>query len=458
MTSRTPPASVEAERAVFGSALVRPTCVADILAELVTDDFFLPAHREIFDAVVAITRRGAPVDPLVLVEELRARGGLPKLENGQDYVMRLAGEVPTAENVGHYIRLVRERADLRRLITTTAEIQSRAYGEFGEYDQFIEEAEAAVFKVAQRRRVASASTTGALMGGLIHSIEHRHRDQRAITGVPTGLGHFDRLTAGLQPEHLIVVAARPGVGKTSWALNLVANASIRHKLPCLVFSLEMTKMELLERMLSGEARVAGEDLRIGNLTAEDWRRRIYPAAAEIAAAPVVIDDAGAQSILQMAATARRFRANPDYFPTRPEDDPTIPLGLVVVDYVQLARGTGGKSQNREQEIGEITRGLKALAKAIKLPIVAVSQLNRDLEKRTDKRPLLSDLRESGSIEQDADLIVFIHRDDYYDREGPDVIKGRAELLLRKNRHGQTGTCLATWLPHLARFENYGFED
>ncbi len=458
-SARTPPASIEAERAVWGSALIRPTCVADILAALVADDFFLPAHRDIYDAVAALTRRGVPLDPVVLVDELRAQGALGKLQDRDGYIIQLASEVPTAENVEHYIRLVADRAALRRLITTCAEIQARAYGDFGDVEDFMDEAEGAVFKVTQRTRASTnVATTGAMMGGLLQTLEHRRRDQRAVTGVPTGIVRFDRMTAGLQPEHLIILAARPGVGKTSWALNIVANAAIRHQMPCLVFSLEMTKAELLERLLSAEARVRGEDLRVGNLSAEDWRDRIYPAAGAIAEAPILIDDGGGQTILQLAAQARRFRANPTFFPAQaPEARP--PLGLIVVDYVQLAQGSGArKNQSREQEVAEITRGLKALAKAVKLPIVAVSQLSREPDKRADKRPQLSDLRESGAIEQDADVVAFIHRDDYYDDAGPDVIRGRAEILLRKNRHGDTGTCLATWLAQYTRFENYGFED
>ena len=459
-TNGLPPASLEAERAVFGSALIRPTCVPDILAGLVGDDFFLPAHREIFEAIVVMARRNAPLDPLTLAEELRRRGALPRLEGGEGYIIRMAGEVPTAENVDHYIRMVADSAALRRLLATCGEIQARVHGDFGgDVDTFMDEVEGAVFTVTQRRRAITAASTAASMGQVLEALEHRHRDQRKITGVPTGLGRFDRMTAGLQPEHLIVVAARPGVGKTSWALNIVANAAIRHKIPCLVLSLEMSRAELLERLLSGEGRIHGDAMRIGNLSLDDWRERIYPAASAISEAPIVIDDAGAQTILQMSAAARRFRANPVYFPARDDEDGRPTLGLVVVDYVQLARGSGAtKGQSREQEIGEITRGLKALAKAIKLPIIAVSQLNRELEKRQDKRPVLADLRESGSIEQDADLIAFIYRDDYYPDNKPDTVPGRAEILLRKNRHGKTGTCLATWLPEYTRFENYGFDD
>jgi replicative DNA helicase len=265
------------------------------------------------------------------------------------------------------------------------------------------------------------------------------------------------MTAGLQPENMIVVAARPGVGKTSWAVNVAMNCSMQHKIPVLIFSLEMSKFELMERMLAGEARVDSARLKRGLIEYSDWTNRIYPAGNRLAAAPILIDDSGAPSILDIRAKARRFRSDPRLFPPQEGKDASRPQhGLILVDYLQLARGSGGKKDgSREQEIAEISRGLKTLAKDLKVPIIAISQLNRSLEKREDKKPQLSDLRESGAIEQDADMIVFIHRDEMYTKQEED--RGKAELIVGKHRHGPTGSVPLTFIREYTRFENYAEE-
>ena len=372
--------------------------------------------------------------------------------------MALANAVPTAENIEHYVRLVKEKSTLRRLIATCAEVQSRAYGEFGNYEEFLDEAENAIFKVAQQTRKDSYSTVGEMMGEVLESIEERARERKEITGVPTGFSKFDHMTSGLQPENLIVVAARPGVGKTSWAVNVAMNAALGHGMPVLIFSLEMSKFELMERMLAGEARIDSARLKRGQIEYSDWKNRIYPAGNRIAQAPILIDDSGAPSILDIRAKARRFRSDIRYFPPAERERGQDPrLGLIVVDYLQLARGaTGKRDDSREREIADISRGLKALAKDLKIPIIAVSQLNRGLEKREDKRPQLSDLRESGAIEQDADMIVFIHRDEMFNIESAE--KGKAELIVGKHRHGPTGSVPLTFIREYTRFENYAEDD
>jgi replicative DNA helicase len=453
MTGRSPPHNLDAERSALGGVLIKKSAIDDVLTGLAAEDFFLPAHREVYEAMQALDLRRQPIDIVSLTDELKTRGALPRLEGGESYLLRLADSVPTAENIEHYIRLVKEKATLRRLITACAEIQSRAFGEFGNYEEFLDEAENAVFKVAQQTRKETYSTVAEMIGPVLENIEERARSRQEITGVPTGFSKFDTMTAGLQPENLIIVAARPGVGKTSWAVNVAMNASMIHKIPVLIFSLEMSKFELMERMLAGEARIDSGRLKRGQIEYSDWKNRIYPAGNRLSAAPILIDDSGAPSILDIRAKARRFRSDIRVFAPPSAAEPNkISHGLIIVDYLQLARGSSArKDGSREQEIAEISRGLKTLAKDLKVPIIAVSQLNRSLEKREDKKPQLSDLRESGAIEQDADMIIFVHREEMYTKSEED--RGKAELIIGKNRHGPTGSVPLTFIREYTRFEN-----
>ncbi len=452
---RSPPHNLEAERSALGGVLIKPSAFDELVTGITADDFYLPAHREIFEALLALDKRRHPLDIIALADELKVRGALPRLEGGQAYLSDLANGVPSAENIGHYVRIVREKATLRRLIGTMAEFQSRAYGDIGEFPEFLDSAETAVFKVAQQMRREGYRAVGDLMGPVLEAIESRAREKKSVTGVATGFHKFDEMTAGLQPENLVIVAARPGVGKTSWAVNVAMNAAMQHAIPVLIFSLEMSSTELMERMLAGEARIDSNKLKRGLIEYGDWKNRIYPAGARLTQAPILIDDSAAPSIMEIRAKARRFAGDQKYFPLEAREGETNKrrLGLIVIDYLQLARGSGGRrDDNREREIAEISRGLKALAKDLKMPIIAVSQLNRSAEKREDKRPQLSDLRESGAIEQDADIILFIHRDDYFDHNSAE--KGKAELIVGKHRNGATGTVPMTFIREFTRFENY----
>jgi replicative DNA helicase len=454
MLGKLPPHNIDAEKSVLGGVLVKPMAFDEMATVLTGDDFFLPAHREIFISMMELDKRRQPIDVVSLGDDLKNRGILPRLEGGSGYLLTLANSVPTAENIGHYVRMVKEKATLRRLIGACAEIQSRAYGEFGNYEEFLDEAETQIFKVAQQNRRESFQPVGELMGEVVNELQTRSMERRQITGVPTGFTKMDEITAGLQPENLIIVAARPGVGKTTWAINVATHAALEHNIPVLIFSLEMSKVELMERMLAGEARIDSSRLRRGMIEYGDWKSHIYPAADRLSKAPILIDDSAAPNILELRAKARRFRGNLKYFPAtqgRP------PLGLLVIDYLQLARGLGGKREDsREREIADISRGLKSLAKDLHIPVIAVSQLNRGLERREDKRPQLSDLRESGAIEQDADMIVFIHREEMYGTEGAE--RGKAELIIGKNRHGPTDTVPMSFLREFTKFTNYAGEE
>jgi len=453
---RQPPHNIEAERSALGGVLVKPSAFDEMATTITADDFLLPAHREIFVAMLELDKRRQPIDVVSLGDELKNRGSLARLENGQAYLIELANSVPTAENIAHYARLVQEKATLRRLIAACAEIQSRAYGEFGDYEQFLDESERMVFQVAQKNRRENARPVSEIMSEVLENIDARARESRTVTGVPTGFTKLDEITAGLQPENLIIVAARPGVGKTSWALNVASYAALNHQIPVFVFSLEMSKHELIERLLAGEARIDSNRMRRGMIEYSEWKNKIYPAGNRISQAPILIDDSPGVNILELRAKARRFRSDPRFFP--PQKDTTHPpLGLIVIDYLQLAHGLGGRREDsREREIADISRGLKALAKELHVPIIAVSQLNRSVEKREDKTPQLSDLRESGAIEQDADIILFIHRDEMYNADPAG--RGKALLKIGKNRAGPTGEVDLTFIREYTRFENYAAED
>ncbi len=458
-SGRTPPQNLDAERSALGGVLIKPTAIDELVTGLTADDFFLPAHREIFDGIMTLEKRQMPIDIIALEDELKVRGTLPHLEGGGAYLFELANGVPTAENIGHYIRLVKEKATLRRLIAACAEIQSRAFGEFGTYEEFLDEAETAVFKVVQQTRKDTYTPVSEMIAPLLESVEARARERRSITGIPTGFTKFDEMTSGLQPENLIVVAARPGGGKTSWAVNVAMNCAMLHNIPVLIFSLEMSKMELMERMLAGEAEVDSGKIKRGHIEYSDWKNRIYPAGSRLAKAPISIDDSGAPTIMDIRAKARRFRHDPRLFKAGPDGTPgaKVEQGLIIIDYLQLCRGSSGKKEEtREREIADISRGLKTLAKDLKVPIIAVSQLNRGVEKREDKRPQLSDLRESGAIEQDADMIVFIHREEMFNPESAD--RGKAELIVGKHRHGPTGAVPVVFIHEYTKFKNAADDD
>jgi replicative DNA helicase len=453
---RQPPHNIDAERSALGGVLVKPSAFDEMATTLTADDFLLPSHREIFAAMLELDKRRQPIDVVSLGDELKNRGALARLENGQAYLIELANAVPTAENIAHYARLVQEKATLRRLIAACAEIQSRAYGEFGDYEQFLDESERMVFQVAQKNRKENARPVGEIMSEVLENIDARARESKSITGVPTGFKKLDEITAGFQPENLIIVAARPGVGKTSWAMNVASHAALNHKIPVLIFSLEMSKHELIERLLAGEARIDSNRMRRGMIEYSEWKNKIYPAGNRISQAPILIDDSPGVNILEIRAKARRFRSDARFFPPQKESGP-LPHGLVVIDYLQLAHGLGGRrDDSREREIAEISRGLKGLAKELHVPIIAVSQLNRSVEKREDKTPQLSDLRESGAIEQDADIILFIHRDEMYNADPSG--RGKALLKIGKNRAGPTGEVDLTFIREYTRFESYAADD
>lgn len=450
-----PPHSKEAEVSVLGGILLRNEAIHQAAEFLKPEDFYVPAHRVIYTAMLALEEAGKPIDPVSLESQLKSDGNL-KRAGGLANLVDLSSRVPTAENIEFYIRIVSDKAVLRRMIQVTSEITSEAYTDPAQVEEFLDRAEQSVFDVTQISEQSSFTHVKPIINEVFKKVDQRAAsDKKGVTGVPTGLVDLDKITGGFQPGDLIIIAARPGMGKTSLVLNIAQNSGVQFGVPVLVFSLEMNDQQLIERMLCSEARVDLRSFRLeGDFQEDDWMR-LTEAASSLYGAPIYIDDTPMVSALQVRNKCRRFRANSKIFP---DDDS---MGLVVVDYLQLMRGPTNKSDGREREIAEISRGLKAMAKELRMPVVALSQLNRMVEAREDKRPRLSDLRESGAIEQDADLILFIYRDEVYKKRSEDDGEpedNSAELIIGKHRNGPIATVNLVYLKQYTRFENPSFRD
>ena len=452
-TRGTLPQNRDAERAVLGAILLRNSALAEVQALLVPEDFYQPAHRLLYQGMVDLERLGSAIDPLTVSAELDRRGELRRVEGGEGYLVGLLDEVPTAENVGHYARIVREQSTLRNLILVCREIAAQAQGDHGDFREFLDNAERQVFEVARQSEAANYRSVKELLNQTIKNVERRREQGKDVTGIATGFSDLDKTLSGLQPKDLILVAARPSMGKTSLALSFALNAAIHHKIPVLIFSLEMGNQQLVERMLCAEGRIDSSKLRSGFLQSHDFIN-LLKAASRLHEAPICIDESSSPSVLEIRAKARRWAADPQV----PRQDAPFP-GIILVDYVQMVTAGGGthRSDSREREISEISRGLKALAKDLGMPVVALSQLNRSLEKREDRRPVLSDLRESGALEQDADVILFIYRDEVYRKDASDK-KGIAELIIGKHRNGPTGTVELRFAGEHTRFDNLSHRD
>ncbi len=451
---RVPPHSKEAEASVLGGVLLRNEAIHQAAEFLNPDDFYLPAHKQIFKAMLELDDAGSPIDPVSLETQLKSNGDL-KTSGGLTYLVDLSNRIPTAENIHHYVKIVHDKSMLRRLIQSASEIVNEAFGDPADTETFLDKSEQTIFDVTKTSDQSSFKHVKPVIKEVFRKVEIRGASgKKGITGVPSGFADLDKMTGGFQPGDLIVLAARPGMGKTSLALNIAQNAGVKFGMPVLFFSLEMNDQQLVERMLCSEARVNLKEFRLeGKFPEDDWLR-LTGVASQLYSAPIYIDDTPMVSALQVRNKARRFRANASVFSG--ED----PLGLIVVDYLQLMSGSGGRFDGREREIAEISRGLKAMAKELKVPVIALSQLNRMVESREDKRPRLSDLRESGAIEQDADVILFIYRDAVYKRrsgeedDGP--VDNTAEVIIGKHRNGPTGEVKLVYLDSYTRFENTTF--
>ena len=431
-----PPYNLEAEQSVIGACFKAEDALSKALEVLSEEDFYKASHRTIFRNMRALFEINQPIDMLSLADRMRQNNELES-SGGINYLSQLEDFVPTATAVTHHAKLVRDKKILRDLITTATEIVTNSYNESDGAEEILDLAEKSIFEISEKRTRRSFFSLNEVVKENFKSIEKLIGQPGMVTGVPTGFSDFDNKTSGLQPSDLIIIAARPSMGKTSFALDIARYASLHANISTAMFSLEMSKGQLGMRMLCAEARVNSSKLRTGYLASSDWPR-LSNAGEKLANAKIFIDDSGALSLLDVRARARRLKA----------EEPS--LGLIIIDYLQLMQSRG-KTESRQLEVSEISRGLKSLAKEIDVPVVALSQLSRAVESRTDKRPMLSDLRESGSIEQDADVVAFIYRDEVYNPDTPDA--GLAEILIRKQRNGPIGDVRLQFENQYTRFYN-----
>lgn len=448
---RITPQSLEAEQSTLGAMMMERDAIARAVELLTTEDFYRERHRKIFNAVVTLFDKGEPVDLITVVEELRRRGHLEEVD-GAAYLTSLIESCPSAANVESYAKVVAEKSVLRQLLTASEQISGWAYGDVESVTQLVDQAEKRIFEIGSRQLRDGFSHIKQLLMVAYDQIERQFQRKGEATGTSTGFADLDDMTCGLQPTDLIIVAARPSMGKTALCLNMAHHVALKERLPVAIFSLEMSKEQLVQRLICSEAMINSSKLRRGYLEDSDWHR-VTNAVNNLYQAPIFIDDTPGATTFEMRAKARRLTAEHGQ------------LGLIIVDYLQLAHSSN-KSENRVQEISEIARSLKSMARELKAPLIALSQLSRAVEQREDKRPILSDLRESGSIEAEADLVAFIYRPSYYKnkmykKEGdhraapsePDPDEGIAEVIIGKQRNGPVGTIRLGFQPEFARFTN-----
>lgn len=431
---RLPPQSVEAEQSVLGALLLDENAVIKIADLLSPEDFYREDHKLIYEAILALFEKRRPCDVLTLTEELESRKQL-KQAGGAGAIANLTASVPTAANVYHYAQIVHEKGLLRRLISTATAVQELGYQEDRPVDELVDEAERLMFAVSETSVKQKFEPIKDILTRSFERIEELHENRGKTRGVPTGFRDLDNLLSGLQQSDLLILAARPSMGKTSLVLNIAQYAAIHHNVPVGFFSLEQSKDQLIDRLVSGEAGVDSWKLRTGNLGTEDFERLNYSMGV-LNDAPIFLDDSPNMTVMEVRTKARRLQAEHG-------------LGLIIIDYLQLMQGRQTKDANRVQEISDISRGLKGIARELNVPVIALSQLSRAVESRPDKRPVLSDLRESGSIEQDADVVMFIYREEYYNPETDQ--KNIAKILIRKHRNGPIGEVDLFFIPEQTKF-------
>ena len=430
---RVPPQNIEAEQSVLGSMMLSKDAMADVIESVRADDFYKPAHETIFDIAVKLYNAGDPVDALTVGAELQRSNQLGRI-GGAEYLHTLISVVPSAASAGYYARLVREQSILRRLVEAGTRIASMGYDSDGaEVDMVVDGAQAEIFSVTERRNSEDYLSIGDVMERTLEQVEAASSRDGQMLGIPTGFRDLDDLTGGLQAGQMVVIAARPAIGKSTLGLDIARAASIRAGKASVIFSLEMSREEITKRMLSAEAGVKLSRLTKGPMGPNDWER-LAQTAAKVSKAPLYIDDSPNMSLMEIRAKCRRLKQQHN-------------LGLVVVDYLQLM-SSGRKVESRQQEVSEFSRALKLLAKEIEVPVIAISQLNRGPEQRTEKKPMLSDMRESGAIEQDADIVILLHRDDAYDRDNR---PGEADFIVAKHRAGPTDTIAVAFKKDYAHF-------
>jgi replicative DNA helicase len=438
---KVPPQNIEAEQSILSAILIDNNTLPEVLEILSEKDFYREVHQKIFSAMVDLFERSEPADLITVTNILKEQGQLESV-GGATYLSELVDTIPMATNAAHYAKIIHEKATLRRLIERAASITGRCFEDRGDMEDILDFAERSIFEISEDKVKPAFHSLADILTDTYKAVEQAYENKVLVTGVPTGYHELDQLTSGFQPGDLVIIAGRPSMGKTALALNITQSATAATGIPSAIFSLEMSKEQLSLRLLSSEARVDSSKMRGGFLKESDLAR-INRAAGSLYDLPVFIDDSAAISALEIRAKARRMKMEKG-------------LGFVIIDYLQLMRGRAS-AERRELEISEISRSLKALAKELHIPVVALSQLNRKVEDRTNKRPVLSDLRESGAIEQDADVIMFIYRDEVYNTEPDNPNRGIAEVHLAKQRNGPIGTVKLTFLEHCTRFEDHAPE-
>jgi replicative DNA helicase len=437
ISSKLPPQNIEAEESVLSAILIDNDTLTDIADLLKPIDFYKPSHQMIYTAMAELYNKNEPVDIVTIVNHLKEMGKLEEV-GGAAYLSRLMDTVPITVNAGYHGKIIHDKASLRRLIEKSSEIIHKCYDEQGNTDDIIDFAQNAIFSVADNTLKKTFTHVSELVISNINTLEERQNNNSEYSGIPSGYRQFDALTSGLQNSDLIILAARPSMGKTAFALNIARNVAIDENKQVAVFSLEMSKEQLSMRLLTAEARVNSERFKTGMIGEEDWQK-VTEAAGIISDAPLFIDDSPNLTAMEIRAKSRRLKMDKG-------------LSLIIIDYLQLMKGPSLKDR-KDLEIAEISRSLKSLAKELNIPIIVLSQLNRMVEQRTDKRPLMSDLRESGAIEQDADIIAFIYRDEVYNKDENNPNKGKAEIIVAKNRNGAVGKAILTFIGKYTRFEN-----
>jgi len=443
LVDRIPPQNIEPEQAVLGAIFIEPQALTLASEILIPDDFYRASHQRIFNAMLKLADKGEPVDLVTVTKDLADAKILEEI-GGVSYLSDLANSVPTAANIEYYAKIVEEKSILRRLIRTATGIAQEGYNRQDEVDSLLDDAEKQIMEVAQRKNTGAFQNIKDVLVKTYDNIELLHHRKGEITGIPTGFTDLDRMTAGFQRNDLIIVAARPSVGKTAFALNIAQNVATKTDENVAIFSLEMGADQLVMRMLCAEGNINAQNLRTGNLTAEDWGK-LTMAMGSLSNAGIYIDDTPGIKVSEIRAKCRRLKQESG-------------LGMVLIDYLQLIQGSGRNKENRQQEVSEISRSLKALARELQVPVIALSQLSRGVEQRQDKRPMMSDIRESGSIEQDADIVAFLYRDDYYDKETEN--KNIIEIIIAKQRNGPVGTVQLAFVKEYNKFVNLErrFED
>ena len=430
---RTPPQDLAAEQSVLGGMLLSKDAIADVVEVLREHDFYSPAHQSVYAAILDLYGRGQPADAVTVAAELTRGGDLARI-GGPTYLHTLVASVPTAANAGYYAQIVHERAILRRLVAAGTRIVQLGYSAEGDVDQIVDRAQAEIYDVTDRRAADDYQVLRGLLDDAFAEIDAISNRGGQLVGVPTGFSRLDQLTNGLHPGQLVIVAARPAIGKSTMALDIARSASIKHGLTSCIFSLEMGRTEIVMRLLSAEVGIALQRIRTGQMSEDDWSK-LARKIGTITDAPLFIDDSPNLTMMEIRAKCRRLKQRHD-------------LRLVVIDYLQLMT-SGKRVESRQQEVAEFSRSLKLLAKELNVPVIALSQLNRGPEQRSDKKPMLSDLRESGSIEQDADMVILLHREDHYEKESPRA--GEADFIVAKHRNGPVDTVRVAFQGHYSRF-------